>query len=63
MTNEQILEIYPGPWSFYDHRGKVELVDYNGNPVATIYGETLGEAKALAALLCKLPDAVTLSTI
>jgi len=67
MTTEQILEIYPGPWKvetkIKKDRAWVILTDYNGNDIAEIYGEKVSEAQALATLLCKLPDAVTLSTI
>jgi hypothetical protein len=60
MTTE-ILEKYPAPWrveTSYPKKGtaRIWLIDYNGNHIATIHGETRSEAEELGTALCQFPE-------
>ena len=60
-TKKEILEKHPAPWSVEMSRDKkgtarIWLVDYNGNHIATIHGETRIEAEELGNALCSFPE-------
>ena len=56
-----ILNEYPGPWSISVRKlksgcARIELIDYNGTPIAEIFGETIEQATALASVMKDLPE-------
>lgn len=58
-----ILNDYPGPWSVLVKKlksgnSRIELVDYNGSPIATIYGETEQQAVDIASLIKQVPEMI-----
>lgn len=61
---QELIEKYPGPWkvevSVDKKKGtaRVWLLDYNGNHIATVHGETRAEAEAIANCLTCLPELI-----
>jgi hypothetical protein len=58
-----ILNEYPGPWSVSVRKlkgggSRIELIDYNGSPVATIHGETEQQAMDIASLIKQVPEMI-----
>ena len=60
--NPEILEKYPAPWRVETSRDakrgttRIWLIDYNGNHIATLHGETRSEAEELGNALCQFPE-------
>lgn len=62
-TLENILEEYPGPWrvsvtKLKSGGSRIELLDNNESPVATLHGETIAQAEALGRAMCALPELI-----